>query len=353
MPYALTERVAAGGPVAAPAHAPTQSPHSPANRIAGFMWPPTPSGKAPEPSRYFRAFRMVGESALVGTVRLVAFEVVWFGNLNPKSPALFASIGTLAERTGLGRRTVERALAVLEKIGLLVRDGTGYTHGRSSGAPVRYRVDWAAFAQAVAMGKDGAVAGVLMPKKGRRGTPQRRGGYATVAYKQERQENTKEGLLPPSCPPSGDLAPDPVLKKEDSQNQSPEPEAQPNPTSEAQPVEKPRRTVAGNRQRERAALARSWGDNASPVEDAIAGLYEAGWRGDCQRLVEAVGPVIVAEVLAKVRQRRRGRGVRNGGALVTFLLKTDYPEAWSSWESVKPKGGQRGNRLRKRDGGGL
>lgn len=311
---------------------------SPRNRLEPFMGAvdaPTRRSK-PRPSPYFRALHLVQRSRLKGAVRLVAFSVVWYGNLQPSNPNLCASLETLSEETGLSRSTVQRAIRALQSLGLLVRDAVGDCHGQSAGAPVRYRVRWDALERATSTGADALVS----PARGR---SQGGGGAGHGDLQARKQGNTSEGLLPPTSPPSGGDASGSFQRKEDFQRT--EPEGNP----EGSPEERAPRGVGGLRSRNRSIVARGMAPDAAPVEDAAAGLYEVGFRGDCQALVEAAGVEACADVVQRMRRKR----ARNGGGLVVHLFRTDYPDAWAVYEAGRRPKGSRGNRLRKRDGGGL
>lgn len=317
---------------AAPA-APPLSAH-PRNRLGPFVEPSRGSTRrsAAKPSPYFHALHLVQRSSLRGAVRLVAFSVVWYGNLQPSNPNLCASLETLSHETGLSRSTVQRALRALQALGLLVRDAVGDCHGQSAGAPVRYRVRWDALERATSTGADALVS----PSRGR---SQGRGGAGHGDLQARKQGNTEECLLPPTSPPSGGDAPGAVGRKEDSR--SAEPEGNPDACTESRAP----RGVGGLRSRNRSIVARGMATDAAPIEDAAAGLYEVGFRGDCQALAEAAGVEACSDVVQRMRRKR----ARNGGGLVVHLFRTDYPEAWAVYEAGKRAKGSRGNRLRQRD----
>lgn len=275
-----------------------------------------PRGRAlpDQGSRFWRHHQAVARSCLRGSVRLIAFEIVAFASLGaPGRERLTAARATLAERSGLGERTVRRCLKALVAAGFLVPDPNGLPHGARSITPTRYLVRFDALKAATWAEDDG----------GRSGhgdqTRSGHGGHQGL----EASEGQKNIHASPTKAPKGAHAPD--------------------GTEDRKPSRTERIRWEANRD-----AAEGLRPDASPFHSASALLAEIGVDPVVRaRLIAALGPETASDVARKVKRKR---AVRNGGALFASIVKREHPEAWARFEASRHRGGTRSDRKRQRDG---
>lgn len=293
-----------------------------------------PRGRA-LPSHGYGWASAVWASGLRPSVRLVALAVVHCASKgNRRRPTFYGFLSTLQEMTGLGRRTVERAVRHLVRVGFLTPDKEGPPHGRRAGCAARYTVAVYALAP--------------RPKRAPRGVGGvRHGGaprYVTVAHKAEAEERSErseagsetertpkveaqgDSLLSPLSPPAGGPATEGTEGKK-----KPGPRWGPKALSGIAAAERGLQQGATLREGSHAVLRRN-GIDPRQIE----------------RIAECWGPEEIADVEREMlKKRASGKPFTNYAGYFLSLLQREYSEGAARFEASRPRGGKRGDRKRR------